>query len=465
MKLWGGRFDKDTDKWANDFNSSISFDKRLYKHDINGSIAHTEMLNKIGILNQDEADLIIVALSEIKSDISEGKLQFSNDAEDIHMNIEKILTEKIGETGKKLHTARSRNDQVALDIRMYMRDEVSEIMKLVADLCGTIVNISENNYTTIMPGFTHMQPAQPITLAHHLMAYFEMLRRDLERLSDCGKRINIMPLGACALAGTGFPINRQFIADKLNFDSITANSMDSVSDRDFIIELCSVISIVMMHLSRLCEEIILWNTVQFAFAEQDDAFSTGSSIMPQKKNPDIAELVRGKTGRVFGNLMAILTIMKSLPLAYNKDMQEDKPVLFDSIDTVKLCLPVFNSMLDAMSFNKENMYASAGKGFTNATDLADYLVLKGIPFRSAHEITGRIVSYCLGSGIPLERLSLDEYKKYSDFIEADIYEFISLEACITKRNTEGGPSADSVLSHINNSKEYLKELIIPVYEY
>ena len=464
MKLWGGRFSKDTDKWANDFNSSISFDKRLYKHDIIGSIAHAEMLNKIGILNKKETDLIIAALSEIKSDISKGKLQFSQDAEDIHMNIEKILTEKIGETGKKLHTARSRNDQVALDIRMYLREEVSEIMKIVADLCETIVNISENNYTTIMPGFTHMQPAQPITLAHHLMAYFEMLRRDLERLSDCVKRINVMPLGACALAGTGFPIDRQFVADKLNFDSITANSLDSVSDRDFVIELCSVISIVMMHLSRLCEEIILWNTVQFAFAEQDDAFSTGSSIMPQKKNPDIAELVRGKTGRVYGNLMAMLTIMKSLPLSYNKDMQEDKPVLFDSIDTVKLCLPVFNLMLGALSFNKENMYSSAGKGFTNATDLADYLVLKGIPFRSAHEVTGRIVSYCLGSGIPLEKLPLDEYKKYSGFIEADIYDFISLEACIAKRNTEGGPSADSVLNHINNSKKFLKELIIPVYE-
>ncbi len=464
MKLWSGRFSKDTDIWANDFNSSISFDKRLYKHDIDGSIAHAEMLAKINILNDKEASLIIQTLKDIKNEISEGKIQFSKDSEDIHMFIEKILTDKIGETGKKLHTARSRNDQVALDIRMYLRDEVSKIMVMVAELCETIIEISEDNISTIMPGFTHMQPAQPITLAHHMMAYFEMLRRDLDRLSDCAKRINIMPLGACALAGTGFPIDRQYVADKLNFESLTANSLDSVSDRDFAIEFCSVISIIMMHLSRLCEEIIIWNTAQFAFAEQDDAFSTGSSIMPQKKNPDIAELVRGKTGRVYGNLMSMLTIMKSLPLAYNKDMQEDKPLLFDSIDTVKLCLPVFNSMLAAMSFNKENMYLSAGIGFTNATDLADYLVIKGIPFRAAHEITGRIVSYCLGSGTSLEKLPLEEYKKYSELIDDDIYGFISLETCVSKRNTEGGPSAESVSKHITESRKFISSLFIPDYK-
>ncbi len=464
MKLWGGRFSKDTDIWANDFNSSISFDKRLFKHDIAGSTAHARMLNKIGILSDDECSLITNGLLEILTDIKEKKIKFNNDAEDIHMNIEKILIDKIGDTGKKLHTARSRNDQVALDIRMYLREEVSMVIQLLSGLCGTILNIADSGTSAIMPGFTHMQPAQPITLAHHIMAYFEMFRRDTERLMDALKRINIMPLGACALAGTGFPLDRQFVAEELNFNSITANSIDSVSDRDFVIEICADLSIIMMHLSRLCEEIILWNTVQFAFAEQDDAYSTGSSIMPQKKNPDIAELVRGKTGRVYGNLMAILTIMKSLPLAYNKDMQEDKPALFDSIDTVKLCLPVFDSMLGAMSFNKDNMYASAGEGFTNATDLADYLVIKGIPFRTAHEITGKIVSYCIGSEITLDAMNLNEYRKYSTLIENDIYEFISLESCINKRNVAGGPSESSVRQHIKESENFLKNLTIPDYE-
>ena len=464
MKLWGGRFSKDTDKWANDFNSSISFDKRLYVHDIHGSIAHAKMLNKIGILSNDEKILIVDTLIGILNSIEQGKIEFSKDAEDIHMNIETILTEKIGSTGKKLHTARSRNDQVALDIRMYLRDEVSYITNLLSVLCRTLINISQKNLSTIMPGFTHMQPAQPITLAHHMMAYFEMFKRDIERLSDCSKRINIMPLGACALATTGFPIDRQFVADELNFNSITANSLDSVSDRDFAIELCSDLAIIMMHLSRFCEEIILWNTVQFSFAEQDDAYSTGSSIMPQKKNPDIAELVRGKTGRVYGNLTAILTIMKSLPLAYNKDMQEDKPILFDSIDTVKLCLPVFDSMLAAISFNKDQMYASAGKGFTNATDLADYLVLKGIPFRTSHEITGRIVSFCIGASITLEDLKINEYKNYSNLIEKDIYNFISLESCIAKRKVTGGPATEAVTKHINMSIKYLDNLVIPDYE-
>jgi argininosuccinate lyase len=464
MKLWGGRFSKDTDEWANDFNSSIYFDKRLFGHDIDGSIAHAKMLGKIGILTDEETSLIIKELTSIKKDISEGTVALSKDAEDIHMNIEKILIERIGDIGKKLHTARSRNDQVALDIRLYLRQEISEAMSMLSSLCSTIVSISANHIDTIMPGFTHLQPAQPVTLAHHLMAYFEMFKRDIGRLDDSLARINIMPLGSCALAGTGFPIDREMTAKLLKFDGITENSMDAVSDRDFIIEACADISIIMMHLSRFCEEIILWSTFQFAFAEQDDAFSTGSSIMPQKKNPDIAELVRGKTGRVYGNLTSILTIMKSLPLAYNKDMQEDKPALFDSIDTLKLCLPVFTSMLQAMSFNRENMYASAGKGFTNATDLADYLVLKGIPFRTSHELTGRIVSYCLGVGISLESLPIETYKKFSDKISEDIYDFISLESCVNKRNTEGGPSAESVAKHIEKAQNYLETLVIPSYE-
>lgn len=464
MKLWGGRFSKETDKWANDFNSSISFDKRLYMHDIKGSIAHAKMLKKIGILNEDECSVITTSLLEILDSINNGEVEFDKDAEDIHMNIEKILTEKIGDTGRKLHTARSRNDQVALDIRMYLREEVSSVIKLLSCLCHTLVDISKDHINTIMPGFTHMQPAQPLTLAHHMMAYFEMFKRDIERLQDCRSRINVMPLGACALAGTGFPLDREFVAEELGFDSITANSLDSVSDRDFIIELCSDIAIIMMHLSRFCEEIIIWNTAQFAFAEQDDAFSTGSSIMPQKKNSDIAELVRGKTGRVYGNLTAILTIMKSLPMAYNKDMQEDKPVIFDSVDTIKLCLPVFTSMLAAMSFSKENMYASAGDGFTNATDLADYLVLKGIPFRSAHEITGRVVAYCIGASKTLEDLKIDQYKKYSSLIEDDIYDFISLEACVNKRKVAGGPAPESVMAHINASVDFLKNLAATDYE-
>lgn len=464
MKLWGGRFSKDTDIGANDFNSSISFDKRLYMYDINGSIAHAKMLGKIGILNKSESDLITETLLDILNSVDEGKIEFYKDSEDIHMNIEQILIDKIGATGKKLHTARSRNDQIALDIRMYLRDEISKIQTLLREMCFTIINIAQNNISTIMPGFTHMQPAQPITLAHHLMAYFEMFKRDIERLSDCVKRINVMPLGACALAGTGFPIDRQFVAEELNFDSITQNTVDSVSDRDFIIELCSDLSIIMMHLSRFCEEIIIWNTVQFAFAEQDDSFSTGSSIMPQKKNPDIAELVRGKTGRVYGNLMAIMTIMKSLPLAYNKDMQEDKPVVFDSIDTVILCLPVFTAMLGSMKFNKENMYKSAGDGFTNATDLADYLVIKGIPFRAAHEITGNIIAFCIGAGISLGKMKIDDFKSFSTLIESDIYNFISLENCVAKRNVQGGPSETSVENHINSAVEFLDNLNIPDYE-
>lgn len=459
MKMWSGRFSKDTDKNANDFNSSISFDVRLYKYDINGSIAHAKMLNKIGVLSDEEGVSIVNALGNILLSIENGTLKFSSDAEDVHMNIEKMLTDKIGDTGKKLHTARSRNDQVALDLRMYLRDECDDILSLITHLQSVILDIAEKNLDTIMPGFTHMQPAQPITLAHHIMAYFEMFKRDMERLVDCRKRINIMPLGACALAGTGFPIDREYICNLLNFNSTTNNSMDSVSDRDFVIELCSALSILMMHLSRFCEELILWNTVQFSFAEQDDAFSTGSSIMPQKKNPDIAELIRGKTGRVYGNLMAILAVMKSLPLAYNKDMQEDKPIVFDSLDTVKLCIPIFSSMLNSLIFNRTNMYDSAGKGYTNATDLADYLVLKGIPFRTAHEITGKTVSYCIGAKIPLDKLPLEDFKKFSPLIENDIFDFISLEVCVNKRSVKGGPSLNSVSEHIVVSRNYIHNFI------
>ena len=410
MKLWAGRFTKDTDESANDFNSSLSFDIRFYKHDIQGSIAHAKMLRKIELLDETEVELIITGLEKILTGLENNSLELSPDAEDIHMAVEELLTKLIGETGKKLHTARSRNDQVALDTRMYMRDQCRDISKLLMDLCKLIINISSQHIDTIMPGFTHMQPAQPITLAHHLMAYFEMFSRDLSRLSDSYKRINVLPLGACALAGTGFPIDRAYVAELLGFDQISANSIDAVSDRDFVLEFLSNLSIISMHLSRFCEELIIWNTFQFSFVQQDDAFSTGSSIMPQKKNPDIAELIRGKTGRVYGNLMTVMTVMKCLPLAYNKDMQEDKPALFDSIDTVKLCISLFTRMFAGLAFSKENMYASAGSGFTNATDLADYLVLKGIPFRSAHEITGKIVSYCLVSKKNIDELSIDEFR-------------------------------------------------------
>lgn len=458
MKMWSGRFSKDTDKLANDFNSSISFDMRLYKHDINGSIAHAKMLGKTGILTKNEANEIVSGLTQILLSIEDGKIEFDIDSEDIHMNIEKILTEKIGETGKKLHTARSRNDQVALDIRMYLRDEITVIKNMLISLCRIIIDISINNTSAILPGFTHMQPAQPVTLAHHLMAYFEMLKRDIERLDDCYKRINVMPLGSCALAGTGFPIDRHYTARLLGFDSVTENSIDSVGDRDFVIELCSCLSMIMMHLSRFCEELILWNTVQFSFAEQDDAYSTGSSIMPQKKNPDIAELVRGKTGRVYGNLFSILTVMKSLPLAYNKDMQEDKPAVFDSVDTVELCLPVFTAMLDSLTFNKESMYASAGKGYTNATDLADYLVIKGMPFRTAHETTGKIVSFCIGADIPIEKIPFDKLTEYSKLIKDDIYEYISLNACVKRKATVGGPAESAVKNHISKSLEFLESI-------
>lgn len=458
MKLWGGRFAAGTDKSVDDFHSSIRFDSRMYKQDIKGSMAHAEMLGRCGIIPEADAQLICKTLGEILEDIENGKVQFEVDAEDIHMNIEKILIERIGDTGKRLHTGRSRNDQVALDIRMYLKDEIIEVKRMLTELLETLLVISENNLDTIMPGYTHLQRAQPITLAHHMMAYFQMFRRDIERLDDCYGRMDIMPLGSGALAGTTYPLDREFVADKLGFAGITENSLDGVSDRDFAIELASCLSIVMMHLSRFCEELILWSSAEFSFVEMDDAFSTGSSIMPQKKNPDVAELVRGKTGRVYGSLITLLTVMKSLPLAYNKDMQEDKEAIFDAVDTVKGCLPVFVKMLSTMKIKKENMYRAAQGGFTNATDIADYLVKKGIPFRSAHEIIGKMVLYCINNNKSIDQLTMDEFKGFSPNIEDDVYEEISLEKCVSGRSLPGGPAAESVKAAIESGRRFLQQL-------
>lgn len=455
MKLWGGRFAKNTDKLVDDFNSSISFDSRMYRQDILGSIAHAEMLGRQSIIPEDDAALICKTLYEILADIEKGTVEFETDAEDIHMNIEKILISRIGETGKRLHTGRSRNDQVALDIRMYLKHEISEIRKILAGLLETLISISEANLNTILPGYTHLQRAQPITLAHHMMAYFQMFKRDVERLDDCYKRTDVMPLGSGALAGTTYPLDRQMVAEKLGFGSITENSLDGVSDRDFTIELASCLSITMMHLSRLSEELILWSSGEFSFVELDDAYSTGSSIMPQKKNPDVAELVRGKTGRVYGDLIALLTVMKSLPLAYNKDMQEDKEAVFDAVDTVKMCLPVFTNMIATMKIRKENMYKAAQGGFTNATDVADYLVKKGIPFRNAHEIIGKMVLYCIQNNKAIDMLTMEEFKAFSDRIDTDVYNEISLEKCISGRSLPGGPAVESVKASVQNGKAYL----------
>ncbi|HHW46997.1 MAG TPA: argininosuccinate lyase [Clostridiaceae bacterium] len=455
MKLWGGRFQKNTDKFVDDFNSSIRFDSRMYRQDIMGSIAHAKMLGECGIISREESALIQKTLHEILSDIENGLVEFEIDAEDIHMNIEKILISRIGDVGKKLHTGRSRNDQVALDIRMYLKDEIINIKRLLVNLLSVILGIAEENLSTILPGYTHLQRAQPVTLAHHVMAYFQMFRRDIERLDDCYKRTNVMPLGSGALAGTTYPLDRHLVAKELGFPSITENSMDAVSDRDFVIELASALSILMMHLSRISEELIIWSSHEFSFIEMDDAFSTGSSIMPQKKNPDVAELVRGKTGRVYGNLITLLTVMKSLPLAYNKDMQEDKEAIFDSIDTVKMCLPVFTKMVETMKINREKMYKAAQGGFTNATDLADYMVKKGIPFRDAHEITGKIVLYCIEKNKAIDELTLEEFKSFSEIFEEDMYEEIKLEKCISGRNLPGGPSVGSVKAAIENGKKFV----------
>ncbi len=461
MKLWGGRFAKSTNVMVDDFNSSIRFDERLYKHDIMGSIAHVTMLAKQNIISAEDMAVIKSGLEDLLDDIESGQVAFDIHEEDIHMNLEKLLIEKVGQVGKKLHTGRSRNDQVALDIRLYMRDELVLVDEMIVNLQEIILDMAAEHLDTIMPSYTHLQKAQPITLAHHLMAYFEMLKRDRSRLEDAKTRMNQLPLGAGALATTTYPLDRYFVADMLGFDGICLNSMDAVSDRDFLIEILAAFSVLMMHLSRFCEEIILWCSNEFQFIELDDAYSTGSSIMPQKKNPDIAELVRGKTGRVYGSLMSLLTTMKALPLAYNKDMQEDKEVTFDALDTVKMCLPIFSDMLRTARINKKNMYDGAGGGFTNATDAADYLVKKGMAFRDAHEVIGKLVLYCLNHQKTLESLTLDEYQNLSEVFENDIYEAISLETCVNKRQVIGGPAKEVMEEVIGINREYLVMTLKP----
>ncbi len=457
MKLWGGRFTKETNQLVHNFNASLSFDQKFYKQDIDGSIAHVNMLAKQGIVTNEERFAILNGLESIKSDIENGTLEISPEYEDIHSFVEATLIERIGDTGKKLHTGRSRNDQVALDMKLYIRDEIGETDSLLKELLAVILRIMKENVETYMPGFTHLQKAQPVTVAHHFGAYFEMFRRDRSRLHDIRERMNYCPLGAGALAGTTYPLDREFTAELLNFKGATSNSMDSVSDRDYIIELLSALSTIMMHLSRFSEEIIVWNTNEYRFIELDDAYSTGSSIMPQKKNPDIAELVRGKTGRVYGALMSILTTMKGLPLAYNKDMQEDKELTFDAIDTTKGCIALFTGMIDTMTFNKPVMEASAKNGFTNATDAADYLVNHGIPFRDAHGIIGRLVLMCIDKGISLDELPLEDYKSVSPVFENDIYEAISLKTCVEKRLTKGAPGPKAMLDAISEYDAYMAE--------
>ena len=455
MKLWGGRFAKNTDKEVNDFHSSIRFDQRMYRQDITGSIAHARMLGKCNIIPLEDSLKIIEALKEILKEIEEGKLEFMIDAEDIHMNVETMLIAKIGDTGKRLHTGRSRNDQVALDIRMYLKDEILEIKEMLLSLCKALLTMAKEHTETIMPGYTHLQKAQPITLAHHLMAYFEMFKRDITRLDDTFDRMNIMPLGSGALAGTTYPLDRQSVAKELGFADITLNSLDGVSDRDFVIELASALSICMMHLSRFCEELILWNTNEFSFIEMDDSCSTGSSIMPQKKNPDVAELIRGKSGRVYGDLVSILTTMKGIALAYNKDMQEDKECIFDAVDTVKLCLPVFEKMITTMKVNKDKMYNGAGQGYTNATDAADYLVKKGMPFREAHEVIGKMVLYAINNSKALSEFTLEEFKACSKIIDEDIYKAISLETCVNDRKIIGAPAKEAVMYSIEQGEKFI----------
>lgn len=457
MKLWGGRSKKETSGLMEDFHSSIGFDCRMYREDITGSIAHAQMLGKQGIIPQEDAEKIVRGLKEILIDIEAGKIEFSAQAEDIHMNIENLLTQRIGEAGKRLHTGRSRNDQVALDIRMYQRRRIKRLIELLKALEEVILKIARAHLETIMPGYTHLQKAQPITLAHHVMAYFQMFARDIERLKDCYKRTNICPLGSGALAGTTYPLDREYTARLLDFPEITQNSLDGVSDRDFLIECAACCSIIMMHLSRWCEELILWSSNEFGFVEMDDAFSTGSSIMPQKKNPDACELIRGKTGRVYGDLNALLSIMKSLPLAYNKDMQEDKEAIFDAVDTVEGCLEVFTRMLETVTFNIQKMHLGAGMGFTNATDAADYLVKKGLPFREAHEIIGRMVLLCLDKKCSISQLSMQELKALSPVFEKDFYDAVSLQICVEQRLTPGGPSKNAVAQQIAWAENFLKQ--------
>ena len=453
MPLWEGRFKKNIDTKTNDFNSSISFDSRMYKQDIQGSIAHAKMLAKQGIIEKIEADKIINELNKIMNEINDGILEIDQEAEDIHMFVEAELTKRLGDTGKRLHTARSRNDQVALDLRMNLKEETTTLIELLKELIKELLQKAEENVEAVMLGYTHLQRAQPITFAHHLLAYVEMFIRDINRLKDTYERINIMPLGSCALAGTTYNLDREFVKEELGFYDVTQNSLDGVSDRDFVIELASNISIIMMHLSRISEEIIMWCSWEFKFIELDDAFSTGSSIMPQKKNPDIAELIRGKTGRVYGNLITLLTVMKGIPLAYNKDMQEDKEAIFDSVDTVKICIETLIPLLKTMKVIKQNMRNAASKGFINATDCADYLVKKGIPFRKAYKIVGQIVSFCIENNITLEEMSIEDYKNFDMNFDNDIYDEINLEKCVTNRNVVGGPSPVQVIKRIEKLKE------------
>ena len=455
-KMWAGRFSKEVDEKVNDFNSSISFDARMYRHDIRGSMAHAQMLGEQGIIEKHESEKIIEGLKGILADLDSGALHFDPNAEDIHMFVEQVLTERLGDTGKRLHTARSRNDQVALDIKFYLKDECDKISKLTYELIETLIATAQEHYDTVMPGYTHLQRAQPVTFAHHIMAYAQMLTRDLGRLADTKKRMDRMPLGSCALAGTTYPLNRKRTAELLGFEDITYNSLDGVSDRDYCIELASAVSILMMHLSRFSEEIVMWCSWEFKFIELDDAYSTGSSIMPQKKNPDITELIRGKTGRVYGDLMTLLSMMKNLPLAYNKDMQEDKEAIFDAIDTVKLCLSTFIPMFRTMTVLKDNMRKAAAKGFINATDCADYLVKKGMPFRDAYKITGTLVARCIELDTTLEDLDIKEYKKLTDVFDEDVYKAINLETCVMQRNVDGGPAPEAVARQIEQLKAELR---------
>lgn len=459
MKLWGGRFEKSTDALVEDFHSSIRFDQRLYKQDIQGSIAHARMLGSVGVISEAEANNLIKGLEEILEDIQAGKVEFEIGAEDIHMNIEKLLTERIGPVGKKLHTGRSRNDQVALDLRLYLREEIYNTKSYIKNLVQTLLNLAEDHLETWMPGYTHLQKAQPITFAHHLMAYVQMFLRDLGRFVDTQKRLNISPLGSGAMAGTTFPLDREKVARELGFEGISLNSLDGVSDRDFALEFLSAASILMMHLSRLCEELVLWSSGEFQFISMDDGYSTGSSIMPQKKNPDVAELVRGKTGRVYGDLIALLTVMKGLPLAYNKDMQEDKEQVFDAVDTIQKCLLVVEPMLRTMQVHRDTMAWGAKGGFTNATDLADYMAKLGIPFREAHELVGRIVLHCSKKGIGLEEMSLSDYQKLSPIFDEDLFETIGIENCVRARKITGGPSPETVAEGIRVSREILAGLV------
>lgn len=454
-QLWNGRFKKELAKETNDFNSSISFDSRMFEEDIKGSIAHATMLGATGIIDKSESEKIVAGLSEILADIKSGKLDIDMSAEDIHTFVEGELTARLGQTGKRLHTARSRNDQVALDIRLTLRKEIDEISEKIKGLVSVLCNKAEENKETIMPGYTHLQRAQPITFGHHLMAYAQMLLRDLDRLADVKKRMNVLPLGSGALAGTTYPLDRNMVADLLGFDSVSLNSLDGVSDRDFCIELASALSLVMVHLSRFSEEIIMWCSWEFKFVELDDAFSTGSSIMPQKKNPDIAELVRGKSGRVFGDLTTLLTVMKGIALAYNKDMQEDKEAIFDAVDTAKMCLNAFTPMIDTMTVLKDNMRHAAAKGFINATDCADYLVGKGLPFRDAYKATGELVALCIDKNLTLETLPLDEYKKICDLFDDGVYQAINLEKCVADRLVVGGPSIQSVETQIKYARNII----------